>query len=141
MALFDADALLRDEDETEVIQLDFLVLPDGMSTPTITMIVNDKIRDVYRKADAKYRTLKIKYHKNETPEGVPVSDTTQFCHEILNEAFVSCEGLFDTSNKKALLRLIKRETGFAAKLATKLVEIFEHKTLFVEDDEKNSSGS
>ena len=141
MALFNAAALLEDVSEEKVIVCDFFLMPEGVSFPTITIDVNSKTREAYRQADNKYRFAPRYVFKkgSKVPVGELSNDPAQFCHDILNVGYKDSEGLIDTPSKKAILALVKREPGFAKKLASKFVELFEHDDLFrdEEDDGKN----
>lgn len=141
MALFHAAALLDDAPTLVVVTCDFFKIPDGESYPTIELTMTDRLRDVYRRAEDRYRFApRYTFGKDsQTPVGEISNDPVQFCYEILKEGYAASEGLIDEPSKKAVLALVKREPGFARKLAAKLVEVFEHDELFQEEasDEKN----
>jgi hypothetical protein len=137
MALFNAAELLEDKPEPKTIVCDFFKIPEGIEYPTITIEMSDKLRDAYRKADAKYRFApRYTFEKgSRIPTGELSNDPVQFCLEILKVGYKDSEGLIDKPSRKAILALIRRELGFAKKLATKLVELFEHDELFLDEEE------
>lgn len=137
MALFNAAVLLEDISEPKIIVCDFFRVPEGVEYPTVTLEMSDKLREAYRQADAKYRFApRYTFRKgSKVPIGELSNDPVQFCHEILNAGYKDSEGLIDKPSKKAILVLIKREIGFAKKLASKIVELFERDDLFQEEEE------
>lgn len=140
MALFNADAILRDDQEDKDVILDFFDVPEGEKTPSITIELNNKTRGIYRRAADKYNNIRIKYRKgSKLPEGEIINDPVGFCQTILEKAYVGSLNLFDTPSKEAVLALLEKEPKFAKALASKLIDAFEHSELYQDedDDEKN----
>jgi len=141
MALFKADEILRDSTEEEVIECDFFIIPEDVEVPTITIEVNNKVREIARaSADKNCGDLRIRYAGGgKRPEGIITDDRQEYCHDVLNAAFVNCSGLIDSPSKKAILALLIKEPQFTKKLAAKLIEYFEHNDLYADEeaDRKN----
>ncbi len=136
MALFNAAAILKDEQEEHKIALDFFEIPKGEETPSITIELSKKTRGIYTRSSDKYNNIKIKYRKgSKMPEGEIVNDPTSFCRDILESAYVDSFNLFDTPSKQATLALIAKEPRFAKALASKMIDAFEHSELYREEEE------
>jgi hypothetical protein len=137
MALFNAAILLEDTPEEKIIVCDFFKIPEGEKYPTITILVTNKLRELYQRVDKQYRYApRYVFEKgSKTPIGELSNNPSQFCYELLKEGYKESEGLIDTPSKKAVLALIKKEPGFVKKLASKLVELFEHDELFQDEEE------
>lgn len=140
MALFHAKALLDESPVYATVLCDFFKIPEGEDYPTITLKITNAVREAYRQAEERYRFApKYTFTKGKGAVGEITDDPIQFCHEILNAGYEASEGLIDEPTKPIILTLLKREPGFARKLAAKLVTLFEHDDLYQEQgqDEKN----
>jgi hypothetical protein len=137
MALFSAAAILADEKEERVIELDFFDLPEGQDIPTITIEISNRTREAVRKAADRHSNVLIQYSKGR-PVGKLVNRPDEYCREVLDAAYLDSEGLVDNPSKEVILKLLKREPRLAKELASKLMETFEHSDLYQdEEDEKN----
>lgn len=141
MALFKSAVLLEDKPEPVTIKLGHIVEDDKKLLVTITVEMSDKLREVYRQVDDKYRFApQYTFTKgSQKPTGKIVNDPVQFCHELLNAGYKDSENLVDIPSKKAVLAALRKEIGFAKTLANKFVDLFDNDELFQneEDDEKN----
>ncbi len=139
MALFNAADILRDDQEDRVIELDFFDIPEGAETPSITIEINNRTRNLYRKAADKYNNIRIKYRKgSKMPEGEIINDPVGFCRMVLERAYIGSLNLFDEPSKEAILALLDKEPKFAKALASRLIDAFENSDLYRDDnDEKN----
>jgi len=141
--LFDVQDILNDTEAPKVIALDFFVLPEGTDVPTLTIILNDVTRNIFKQASHKYSGIKdkVRYYRDKGVGATLNSNPEKFCLMILDVAYKESQGLFEKPSKDGVLALIRKKAKFARLLASKLVEVFEDDDMFrtneEEDDEKN----
>lgn len=141
--LFESEHLITDNDGKVVIELDFFELPEGMDTPTLTIINNDITRKAFKIANKKYSGIKdkVRYHRDKGVDATLNNDPEKFCLTILDVAYVDCTGLFKKPTKQAFLEKLQEIPRFCRELGVKLANVFEGAELFKkerdEEDEKN----
>ena len=143
MALFKAEDIKGWKPYPIVIECNFFKVPEGEPVPFLTIEMSREAQDVYREVEeqyhfgTEYKASKKGNKKNYEP--VVVNDPVKFCHGILKVSYLDSQGIIDEPSKELMLELLPQEPKFTKKLASKLIEIFEHDEKYKEeaDDEKN----
>lgn len=135
--LFDVEDILTDREEQKVLTLDFFELPEGMEIPTLTVKINEVTRNAFKQATKKYSGIKDRVsYSSKGVAAVLTNDPERFCIMVLQSAYEDSSGFFEHPTKEAIIKLCEKEAKFVRRLASMLVEAFEHNELFKKDEEE-----
>lgn len=140
MALLDAFVLEQDK-EQKTLLLDFLEIPEGEPTPTLTIATTQKVIDTHLAALERFATIKVQYRgKGKRAVGIPVDKPIDYCLMVLKVAYQDSTGLLDVPSLDVILKWIQKKPAVARKVASKLIEVLDGesdlKDEFFEEDKK-----
>ncbi|MBD3252055.1 hypothetical protein GF380_06460 [Candidatus Uhrbacteria bacterium] len=139
MALFNADALLQEEETEHTFEIAGFRQNETEYITKITIKVNKSVRETAQKAKLKYNNIRYIARNGNTRamEAVPISRPKEYCHAILEAGYVSSSGdVVDVHSCKVIKALVTRFPKFADALASEFLEYFDGGEVFQKKQEQ-----
>lgn len=133
--LFDAAELLK---ETPVEKVLTLTRIEAETSPTITIKIDDKVREKERKLFKKYNQFVMRF-EGKNREGHLNDDRLAYAQKLIDLCVIDSSGLFENHSNDLLKRACLRQPAFMGVLLDAISEAFAGDVKLVDEDESKKN--